>query len=362
MIKPVTVFVQKLFSEITEVPLLLQYSHLPSLDGLRGVSIIMVLIYHMLLANNYSGFNGIFGVNVFFVISGFLITTLLLKEKLTTGDISLGKFYMRRFLKIVPLAWCYLLVVVLLNSYYKFVALPDILSAAVFLKNTNIIPTHWDAATGHFWSLSVEEQFYIALPFVLKKSTNGYLAVLLILIVVIPVALGLEYRNSSIFSTGGMHIFLDFFRYITPILTGALFALLVFKKVITKRLFPNNLTINLLILFIAYLIYNGAGFLSGLYYKTFISSALVAILIVNNISHSPGLFYRLLNSKAFVTVGMASYSIYVWQQIFLLWRPWEHIFGFAGAMWLDLLTLFVVSFCSYYFIEKKLALIKKRFR
>ncbi len=355
-------FTEKLFSAPTELPVPLQLAHLPSLDGLRGISIIMVLVYHMLLAYNITCFNGMFGVNIFFVISGFIITTLLLREKFRNGDVSLGKFYARRFLKIIPVAYCYLLVVVVVNSYYKIITLPDILAAALFIKNTDIIPTHWDVATGHFWSLSVEEQFYIVFPFLLKRSTNGYLVVLVLLIIFIPVFLTIEGRAAAQSGSSGMSVLADLLRYITPILTGALCAVLLFKKIISGRLYPNNLVVNLFILFVAYEIYCGAGFLGALYYKNFICSALVAAVIANNIIPSADLFFRLLNSKILVTIGLASYSIYVWQQLFLMAHPWGSIGGVAVSGWIELAAVLAVSFFSYYVVERRLAKIKSRFR
>jgi len=362
MANTLKVFRDKFFSEITEIPPLLQPSHLPSLDGLRGISIIMVLAYHALTINNHTDFNGMFGVNVFFVISGFIITTLLLKEKVTKREISLTKFYIRRILKIVPVAYLYLFLILLLNNYYKLITLPDILSAAFFIKNTHIIPTYWDEATGHFWSLSVEEQFYIIFPVILKKSANSYLTIIVLLIILIPVLLTIESNGRNVGIKSGVHIFLDFFRHITPILTGALSSILAFKNVIKKRFYPNNLVTNLLALSLAYEIFCGRGVFHEIYYKNFISSAIVAMIIVNNIAYSKDLFFKMLNSKILVSLGLASYSIYVWQQVFLMWHPWQHRLNGVWPALLNLAALLVVSFCSYYFIERQLARVKNRYR
>ncbi len=86
------------------------------------------------------------------------------------------------------------------------------------------------------------------------------------------------------------------------------------------------------------------------------------MVIVNNITPSTDIFYRLLNSKGLVMIGLASYSIYVWQQIFLMGQPWANAFPGAGSIWFNMLLLLVVSFCSYYFIERNLAKLKSRFR
>jgi len=87
------------FADIKEIPDLLKVSYLPSLDGFRGISILLVVIGHTCARIDSSllqfFFNGHLGVYIFFVISGFLITTLLLKERILTGTISLKKFYIR---------------------------------------------------------------------------------------------------------------------------------------------------------------------------------------------------------------------------------------------------------------------------
>ena len=105
--------IRKLFLGLT--PVAISKSHLPSLDGLRGISILLVVISHT-FGDKKPFYNGGFGVSIFFVISGFLITLLLLQEKYTTGSVSLKNFYIRRFLRIFPVAYLYLVVLLVLNS------------------------------------------------------------------------------------------------------------------------------------------------------------------------------------------------------------------------------------------------------
>jgi peptidoglycan/LPS O-acetylase OafA/YrhL len=96
----------KLFCNDITVPALLKPAHLPGLDGLRGIAIIIVLLSHIFKGTPYAkSFPGDTGVEIFFVISGFLITSLLLKEKINNGHISLKHFYIRRILRILPLAY-----------------------------------------------------------------------------------------------------------------------------------------------------------------------------------------------------------------------------------------------------------------
>src|ERR1700761_4201490 len=130
-------FKNRLFADIVSVPPILAPGLLPGLNGLRGVSILMVLMGHLTMNSRYgSTFAGSIGVWIFFVISGFLITTLLLKEKVQTGKISLKQFYIRRFLRIIPVAYLFLITLVILNSALKLqVPSKSFLSAFLFFQN-----------------------------------------------------------------------------------------------------------------------------------------------------------------------------------------------------------------------------------
>src|ERR1700730_13855580 len=141
---------------------------IPSLDGLRAVSILLVLFGHASLSDGaphaLKPFNhaGNIGVRFFFVISGFLITTLLLKEKSQTGTISMKKFYQRRILRIFPAAYVFIAVMGLLASL-GWIALRrgELFYAASFTMNYHDFHAVW---LGQLWSLAVEEQFYLLWP------------------------------------------------------------------------------------------------------------------------------------------------------------------------------------------------------
>ena len=145
----------------------------PDVEGLRAVAVVLVVAFH-------AGFGavpgGYVGVDVFFVISGFLITSLLVDEVRATGSISIGGFYARRARRLLPAACLVLLVTVLATA----AVLPpldgpavadDVRAAALFVANWHFaaLETDYFASGGHspvvhFWSLSVEEQFYLAWP------------------------------------------------------------------------------------------------------------------------------------------------------------------------------------------------------
>ncbi len=353
---------EQLSSEITEVPPMLRASYLPSLDGFRGISILLVLIYHVQLALKRPFFQGEFGVEIFFVISGFIITTILLKEKVKKQTVSLKKFYIRRSLKIIPIAYLYLLFVIIVNSYYLHVHPNNFLSAALFIKNTDIIPTWPNGLTDHFWSLSVEEQFYLLFPVILASNTRRYPYVLLAFLAVLPVVLILEYKQVGVFGTPAMNTILDFFRSFMPILFGSLASVLIFKKIIVKRFYRNTIISNVLLLLLAYNLYIGIN-VAGVRVNTiWLCPVVIAMVIINNLTPSTDLFFKFLNSKLLVFVGVASYSLYVWQQVFILGRPWAGAFPYGGSLWLNAPLALIIGFASYYLIEIPLAKLKHKFR
>jgi peptidoglycan/LPS O-acetylase OafA/YrhL len=142
-------------------------SRIHSLDGLRALSIALVILGHLggtrgspvpLFFENYAEF----GVRVFFVISGYLITSILLREYEKTGTISLREFYIRRFFRIFPAAYVYITAACVFTAHE--LRRIDIVSAYGYWVDFNMrIP--W--VLGHLWSLSVEEQFYLLWPFLL---------------------------------------------------------------------------------------------------------------------------------------------------------------------------------------------------
>src|SRR5579872_915461 len=138
---------------------------IPSLDGLRAISIALVFLGHIVAtrgapqALNPFIHVGNLGVKVFFVISGFLITTLLLKEYSRTGRVSLRGFYTRRTLRIFPAFYTYVGIIIILHLL-GFVALRenDLIHAITYTMNYQVT-REWEL--NHLWSLAVEEQFYL---------------------------------------------------------------------------------------------------------------------------------------------------------------------------------------------------------
>jgi peptidoglycan/LPS O-acetylase OafA/YrhL len=150
-----------------------QPRHIPSLDGLRALAVILVIILHTLLRHSLYKFipfplrllgNGTLGVFIFFVISGYLITTLLLREQSKTRAISLRSFYLRRAFRILPPLYAYVLFLAVLGvtGHLPGMNLREALSALTLTRNYMHDVSLW--AMEHLWSLCIEEQFYILWP------------------------------------------------------------------------------------------------------------------------------------------------------------------------------------------------------
>src|SRR6266545_6905968 len=142
----------------------MQYeTRLPSLDGLRGIAISLVLLSHFSMLSNpwlpvpeWIFRLGDFGVNIFFVLSGFLITALLVNEHRRTGRIAIGRFFIRRAFRIFPAAYVFMFTIVTAAALGWVHLQPgEAVFALTYTTNFNTTPGWW---FGHTWSLSVEEQ------------------------------------------------------------------------------------------------------------------------------------------------------------------------------------------------------------
>jgi len=148
---------------------------IPSLDGIRALSIALVILSHAQVTVGFPGWipgviadHGTLGVHIFFVISGFLITTLLLQESKSRGDISLGLFYARRTLRIFPP--CYLFLAAIASAtWFGIIRVPARLFLFAVTYTVNYA-TQGIWIVGHLWSLAVEEQFYLVWPLTLKLA------------------------------------------------------------------------------------------------------------------------------------------------------------------------------------------------
>lgn len=354
----------KLFAEIISIPEALQPSHLPGLDGLRGVAIIIVIIGHLFWESNLRIFIGFAGVDIFFVISGFLITTILLKEKVNKGSISLRFFYIRRILRIMPVAYLYIFILILLNIIFKLnIPFRSFATAVLYLKN---IPfkNSGEWFTGHFWSLSVEEQFYLIFPIFLVCYQKKYIQILCFTVILIELAEYFGYINWGGREPNSIIHYILFFiinlfgKGTIEILIGSLTSILLFKNIINLDGLKTSYLFSLIILILAFLI---DTFLHNYPISSIFFSISISFVILNNL-YRRDFLVSILSNKILVKIGILSYSIYIWQQLFVRNQPWAQSFKYSDSIVLNLILLGIVVTVSYYFYEKQFLQLKNKYR
>jgi peptidoglycan/LPS O-acetylase OafA/YrhL len=166
--------------------------YLPGLNGFRAIAALAVVFSHINLNLGKFGLDrgeGLqlanFGVTIFFTLSGFLITYLLLCEQLEAATISINKFYVRRILRIWPLYFLYVFIV--LGLFWSTTATPDLGYYIFFIPNVALALSATLPLLAHYWSLGVEEQFYAFWPWVVKKAGNLKLFLVIFIIVFVLV-------------------------------------------------------------------------------------------------------------------------------------------------------------------------------
>jgi peptidoglycan/LPS O-acetylase OafA/YrhL len=308
-------------------------NRIPSLDGLRAIAISLVLVGHWAELRYHSDVAGAFanlGVRVFFIISGYLITTLLLREEAKTSTIRVREFYVRRAYRILPAAIAFMLPVFVI--FWHELRWYHMAAAALYLANFDFAHPWF---LGHLWSLSVEEQFYFVWPGVLKRWYQHRVGILAGVVAFAPL-----YRVVCHFLQ--LHGRADeTFPAVADVLAvGCLLA------IVETRLSAFEARWAWLMMFPVALVpvYVGClhfhitpGLLFVLWPAMHLSIAGLLLHVVRN----P---YWILNVRPVVWLGRVSYSLYLWQQLFVYGehsRPWYFVvfaLGLAGA--------------SYYLVEQ----------
>jgi peptidoglycan/LPS O-acetylase OafA/YrhL len=352
----------------------------PSLDGLRAISIIMVILFH-LVANDHIPFhlvtdvkwlmpiafllvNGNLGVNVFFVISGFLITSLLLKEEIK-GKISLKNFYIRRTIRIFP-AYYFLILIYFVLSLLNLVEISQISWISSLTYTKYLFFFNHDPVTGHFWSLSVEEHFYLLWPLLFIGGAKVRKWSILLLICIVPfLKIYSHYYATIFFGNELLHNNSIFFR-VDSIALGCLVAIYldkILEGIKNKFLFLFRLSVFLLILipFISK-IPSKLGFENNFLLDVFfnstsiISNILVVTIMLYSIFGPHKIWFKFLNSRVLIYIGVLSNSIYLYQQFFTAqYDYWVCQFP------QNILFIFLSAVFSYHIIEKPFLKLKDKF-
>lgn len=327
-------------------------NRIPSLDGLRAVSIGLVLACHAAQMPAAAGLpvplarvfavSGELGVRVFFVISGFLITSLLLKEMDASGSIDLKHFFFRRTLRIFPAFYVYVGTVALL-LWVGVVTIPTYLLPAVTYTTDYFHPG--EGLTGHAWSLAVEEQFYLLWPFALAALGRGRgLKAAALVILVAPAARVTLYAVTRDHTAVGCH-----FEAVADSLAvgcvlaglrGRLHTSSLYQRALRSRLCA---LAPLAVLALQYALAHRTrwGFLAHILVGVSLSNILIVICVDRAVT-LPG---RVLNCPPLAFVGVLSYSLYLWQQLFLNYAsPFSVAAGIAATC--------LCAALSYYAVER----------
>jgi len=312
---------------------------IPSLDGVRAISILLVVLGHLAKSRHapqiFWEYYADTGVRIFFVISGFLITTILSKEHTRTSTISLRTFYLRRAYRIFPAAVVFILVMVV--AYWRELRWYNIAAAFLYVANFDYTRP-W--IFGHLWSLSVEEQFYFLWPSVLKRWYKHRLAILVGVIALAPVGEAILYlakvRGGNIGDFPGVAgnlaagCLLALIADRLPRIKGYA-ALIMLSAVVLIPLFAANTPVKTLLL-------------------VFILSPVLHLSIAGLLLHVIQAPYGFLNWRPVSWLGKISYSLYLWQQPFCS----------DPALRSGYLALFALAMAclSYYLVE--LPMLKRR--
>jgi peptidoglycan/LPS O-acetylase OafA/YrhL len=357
-------------------------SHRPALDGVRGIAVLVVVMAHA-QALIYGGpifgwldFSGGFlGVDIFFVLSGFLITSLLLEEYEIRGKISLRNFYIRRALRLLPALFLFLVAMII----YSRLALPaEIAQQTVkFAAIAILYITNWARAfewipgsqlLGHLWSLAVEEQFYLLWPPVLvllfkvrisRRALVLFVSALIALVTILRVWLLIK---------GGIsqgRIYLGSDTRADSLLVGCVAAMLH-----TWQMLPSNRAIQYLLrmsplisipMFCLYF-FDVFGIRSRSYfaYGLLVVALCVAIVLLQAMQKYKNPFLLVLENIVLAYVGRISYGLYLWH-FFAIEASLRVPASNGVKLALSFLTLFGIAAMSYYIIERPFLRLKKRF-
>jgi peptidoglycan/LPS O-acetylase OafA/YrhL len=337
---------------------------IPSLDGLRGLSIALVILAHLQHTKAFPASlsspwfdHGVLGVRIFFVVSGFLITRLIVQEMQRTGGLSIKLFFIRRALRILPPFYVYFAVVVLASAlHWLDIPARNLLYAATYSINYVVVDGRWE--TGHLWSLAVEEQFYLLWPLTIRM-----LGLRRALLMAATVALAAPYGLLVLFLHGS-RVYLLATTTFPFVFDGIAAGCLLGGYIERLRASP----------WFMRLISNRGGALAPLailgldcidhhsrLYHAFAQLAIsggicYCVARYTSLVGSPGA--RLLAWRPLVWTGRRSYSLYLWQQLFL--DPYQHTV--LQVFPVNVVCAVACAACSYRFIERPLNELRRRYR
>lgn len=343
--------------------------YISGLDGLRGISVLAVILYHLHIEGIDGGF---LGVTVFFVLSGYLITDLLINEYDRNGKIDLKTFWIKRFRRLLPALIAMLIVIgtwiTLFQRSFLIGLREEILAATFYISNWYYVFqdhsyfTKFDPPSPlqHMWSLAVEEQFYIVWPLLMLIAlkfihSKGKLAILILLLSFVSAeAMAIMFKPDL----DPSRIYFGTDTRAFSILLGAALAVVWPSAKLSSNVTPElKRTLNIagvvsliaLILMMMFIQEDGSFlYYGGMYLASAVTAVLIAVIV-----HPASSIGRLFSFKPLLWIGVRSYGIYIWHfPIIVLLGiavKTETISGTKIALALVLTLVF--SYLSWRFIE-----------
>ncbi|MES2774834.1 MAG: acyltransferase [Bacteroidota bacterium] len=340
-------------------------------DSVRAIAVIMVIVHHWgpengMLQRFTNQSLGPMGVDIFFVLSGFLITNILLAEKTKaeSGGLSKGmlvrKFYLRRVLRIFPIYYLTIFGLLAIQPHFGFDIKPAFGYLATYTVNYYFIYTgDFGNLVNHLWSLSVEEQFYLVWPWMIVWFNKKYMGITIAACIVLGI--------SSQYLLSGMPLFnLHTITCLDALGMGALLAWV-------RHYYPSQLPVFAKWIAVISILVVGIFVFESLTenwdivpLRTIVSIATVCLLtfILEHQHATKNLLIRFLNSPVLIFIGKISYGIYLYHNIIpAIFNPlinkYLHL-NITNFLLIDCSLLLVISWLSYRFIEKPFIALKKR--
>ena len=341
----------------------------PSLDGLRAISISLVLLMHFLAdVPGAPPVPGLFGVEIFFVISGFLITRLLLAEILETGGLSLANFYFRRLLRLMPPLLALVIAITIFMAWHGARDLRAGLCAITYVTNYCVteIGTMYDGPGNVLegtWSLAVEEHFYLVFPLILLAGFRRSFGALYAIVGVICVC-ALAARLGYTFA-GKPQIYLVWRTESTVdmLMAGCVLSIMsahdagrhALRKVATNAF----LAVASGAFMLAELVSTSSQFAFAI--SQSVVAFWIAVMIANLLLNPElGAMRGLLNRPGPCWLGRISYSLYLWHGfVALIDQRYGLLHGYAGAA-AGILASVAVAALSYYLLERPILVRRSR--
>ena len=343
----------------------LEQRQIPIISGLQAIAVFLVIFYHQGLERAPAGL----GVLLFFVISGFLITWLLLKENQRHGQVSLRLFYARRSLRIFPAFYAYAaLSLVLLIGLHKPVLWPQAIASLLYVENYyQALNGDPGTAFSHTWSLGIEEQFYLFWPILFVALRQKPRLLIQVTGAIIAAVWIYRFVLKYVFHVWQGYFYEAFDTRMDHLLIGCFLALALFHfpgariwdRVCNRPLLAAA-TVGLLLLSVA------AEFRwEDAYRDTWgfiVNPVCCAVLIPQLISLRAGQLVQWLDWKPVQYLGSLSYSLYLYQQLVLQpVRKAVRFLPFSLQLLVSIMVLIVVATLSYRFIEAPFLRLKDKY-